>query len=461
MRQTLDRESLIARERNLIGSLLLNFDGAPLPEDAASLKPEWICNEPLHVPIARALWWLAAAGRPRDALSVIEHVKRHEQLHPDDDVEKYLFGLFQSHTAFPSELQSTCRLLADEGKRRDMRTALMQAINEMGEHESYEQALAAALARIDGKANEGMNVGLLTAEDIAHRGLDFIDRAIGGLAMGMPTGFGSLDALLYGGLHSGELVTIAGAAGGGKTTAVTSILENLVSDGERVVLVVSREMGEEQIAVRHFASLGGGRVRNMMTGDMQQSDYDAVAAAVGRLSGMKLIYDLDSNTPAQVALKAAQVKRKYGRLDAIVVDHIGLMRSNQQHQRRHEAIADITWSLKTMARQMDTTVIAVAQCKRPDSTRADAVPKLTDMAESASIERDSDTVIGVLAHRDGDLKGYTEIHVLKARMGEIGMAVAKFRHSRIAEADLAEFEAARSMAASSLAVSKTERRGIR
>lgn len=458
--QILDRESLVLRERNLLGALLCDFDGAPLPDYAASLKPEWICNEPIHVPIARALWALAAIGKPRDVLSVAEHIKRHEQLHPDDNVEQYLFGLFQSRTAFPSELKSTCKLLADAGKRCEMRTALMQAINEMGEHDSYEQALSAALAKIDGRANEGMNAGLLTADDIAQMGLRFIDNALDGLAAGMPTGFEQLDALLYGGFRSGDLVTIAGAAGGGKSTAVTTIIENIVSDGERVVLIVSREMGAEQLAVRHFASLGGGRVRNMMTGDMQQSDYDGVAAAVGRLSGMRLIYDLDSNTPAQVALKAAQVKRKYGRLDAIVVDHIGLMRSNQQHQRRHEAVAEVTWALKTLARQMDTCVVAVAQCRRPDSTRADAVPRLTDMAESASIERDSDTVIGVLAHRDGDLKGYTEIHVLKARMGELGMCPARFHRSRLVQAEEEPFEAARAAVKFSYGDARPARRGI-
>lgn len=436
-----------SREQDLLGWMMARGE---LPEHVASLKPEWFSDR-LNGYIFGIVCDLAAAGDFTDPSTVTDKLNA---AHPANENEQdrrreYVWDLVNNAAVCNHKYFAKC--IAEHGKRVEMRNALLMAANEMMEHDSYEDALSAALGHVDSRATDGMERGLLTIADIAKIGLDFIESRIDNKFQGLKTGFDDLDDLIFGGFRHSELITIFGPPKGGKTTAVTTIVENIAlskidDKNYPVILIASREMGESQLAVRHYASLGGASARNVLTGNMRDEDWNSVSAAVGRMADMNIIYDLDSNTPSQIAMKAAQVKRSRGRLDMIVVDHIGLVTSDRQRRSRIEEVTDITWSLKTLAKRMAVPVVMIAQQNRKYADRKDRTPNMADLAESSSIEKDSDLLIGVLAHREGDLRGFTEIHVIGARLGEIGMVPAKFHNNRLIPCSAAEFEMARSRA---------------
>lgn len=444
-------EAIYNRECNLLGALML--DTTKITEAMEQLKPEWFTGYRFHGMVYKAWLSLRHAGKVSDAVTVFEAVNAANELNPADSGElfKHLIEITKEAYTSPATLKQDIRRISDAGKRRELKLSLVEAIHKLDEATDYEEGRTQVMGCIDNKLTAGLERGLITGVEIAQAGIEFVQNRLEGRFVGLSTGFEDLDEQMFGGLRGGELITVFGPPKSGKTTTATAIMENIACrplpcGTMPVVAVFSREMKEIQLAVRHFASLGGASQRNLLTGHILESDLQGVSAASGVLSDTRLIYDLDSDTPSQIALKCAQIKRRYGRLDLIMVDHVGLVRSDEKKQSRVQEVTEITWAFKKLAGRMDCPLLMVAQSNREYAKRQDKTPILADLAESSSIEKDSDAIIGILSHREGELKGYIEMHLVAARMGEQGMAVAVFNNGRVRPADMNEYYSARNRA---------------
>lgn len=453
-------EVLYNRECNLLGCLML--ETTKITDAMEQLRPEWFTADKLH-PMVYAAWRnLRQSSKAVDPVTVFEEVRRSNMLSPVDlDVLfKHLVEINKEAYPAPSTLKQDVKKIRSVGQKADLRKTLIESLHALDEEEDFEAGRTMVMHALDDKLTQGLERGLMTGADIAKMGLDYIDGRLEGKFAGLRTGFDDLDELLFGGFRSGEVYTVFGPAKSGKTTTATSILENIARTPMPcgtmpVIAVFSREMGEVQLAVRHFASLGGASQRNMLVGHMTEDDWNGVSAACGVLANTQLIYDLDSYTPSQIALKCAQIKRKYGRLDLAVVDHLGLIRSDSRKNSIREELVEITWAFKQMAKRMGVAVMQVAQANRKHADRQDKTPILADLAESGSIEKDSDAIIGIVSHRDGELKGWVEIHVVAARMGTQGVCPAVFSNGRILPGQMSEYLSCKNRAEQS---GKSERR---
>jgi len=107
----------------------------------------------------------------------------------------------------------------------------------------------------------------------------------------------------------------------------------------------------------------------------------------------------------------------------VFVDYLTLITSENRDQARHEQIAEISRSLKALARELDLPVVALSQVRRDAEGK---VPNLADLRESGSIEQDADVVLFIHRSRgtdpDTETRGdvETDLIVAKQRNGPIG-----------------------------------------
>lgn len=111
----------------------------------------------------------------------------------------------------------------------------------------------------------------------------------------------------------------------------------------------------------------------------------------------------------------------------IVIDYLQLISGsiNKKNGSREQEIAEISRSLKILAKELDVPVIALSQLSRgPDQRKEDHRPMLSDLRESGSIEQDADIVMFLYRddyyNPDSEKKNIAEVIIAKQRSGSTG-----------------------------------------
>jgi replicative DNA helicase len=156
----------------------------------------------------------------------------------------------------------------------------------------------------------------------------------------------------------------------------------------------------------------------------------------------------------EIRTKARRLQIEHG-LGLLVVDYLQLMESRTRIENRVQEIAEITRSLKGIARELNIPVLALSQLSRAVEARTPATPRLSDLRESGSIEQDADVVIFIyrkamdrgLQNVPPEEKSIAEIYIAKHRNGPTGDFKLYFDDRRVSFRNL-ETRVAPPMAAS-------------
>ncbi|MCL1078092.1 replicative DNA helicase [Parashewanella spongiae] len=249
---------------------------------------------------------------------------------------------------------------------------------------------------------------------------------------GVSSGFGDLDNMTAG-FQSGDLVIVAARPSMGKTTFAMNLCEQAALHEDKPVLIFSLEMPSEQIMMRMLASLGRVDQTKIRTGRLDDDDWARVSSTMGIMleQGKMYIDDSSGLTPNDVRSRARRIAREYGGLSMIMVDYLQLMQVPALSDNRTLEIAEISRSLKALAKELGIPVIALSQLNRSLEQRADKRPINSDLRESGSIEQDADLIMFI--YRDevyndtSEDKGTAEIIIGKQRNGPIGRVRLTFQ----------------------------------
>lgn len=267
-----------------------------------------------------------------------------------------------------------------------------------------------------------------------------------GQLTGVPTGFTDLDKATAGWQKS-DLIILAARPGMGKTTLALNLVENAVFKGDnKSVAVFSLEMSSEQLALRMFSAIEEVPLKNMRDGKLTGTDFVKITEAITKLMNRDIY--IDSTASISVQDLKARVRRidkeirnkqrnqilqqnpektvnpqELPGLSLVVVDYLQLMRSGMQSENRATEVAEISRSLKAIAKEMNIPVIALSQLNR-DSDKTDRKPKLSDLRESGAIEQDADIIMFIHRNKQKNEEVstnddiLTEIIISKFRNGE-------------------------------------------
>ena len=229
----------------------------------------------------------------------------------------------------------------------------------------------------------------------------------------------------------------------------------------------SLEMSRFEIGMRLLcaeARVPWDRIRNKRVGP---TDWTNVVHAAEVLHDAPL-HIVDSGNVNIVDIRAKARRMRTGRtgLDLIIVDYLQLMTSpnTRRPDNRQQEVAEISRSLKLLAKELKIPVIALSQLNRNPESRADKRPQLSDLRESGSLEQDSDVVMFI--HRDDadpEKKREAELIVSKHRNGPTGTIKLNFEASltQFRNAARGEVAPAPVSAATAPAPSAADRRRVR
>ncbi|ALD93484.1 replicative DNA helicase [Cupriavidus gilardii CR3] len=268
---------------------------------------------------------------------------------------------------------------------------------------------------------------------------DLLTAQLEGKVQPLSTGFRDLDEKLGGGFRPGELVIVAGRPAMGKTAFALNIAANVARQSGSLVL--SMEMPLAQLHQRNTAMLGRIPMARLRQPDlMTNEDWNNVTAAAARIADLSLFLDdQPALTLLEVRAKARAVKRKHG-LALLIVDYLGLMTGGPSENRNQE-VGSYSRGLKALAKELDITVLALAQLNRDLERRADKRPTMADLRDSGEIEQDADIICFLYRDEvydpDSMAKGVCEVLIEKQRQGETGMVPLAYRGEFVLFSDLA------------------------
>lgn len=245
-----------------------------------------------------------------------------------------------------------------------------------------------------------------------------------GKVTGLSTGFVDLDNMLTG-MHGGELLLVAARPAMGKTAFVLNIAHDLAVMHSVPCAIFSLEMSKEQLVSRMIAIDAMVDSKKMKLGDLPNEDWDKVTESMEAIARSPIyIEDNSAITISELRSKCRKLKQNYN-IQLIILDYLQLMSSARPVESRQQFIADVSRSLKNLARELNVPIIALSQLSRAVDSRPDHKPVLSDLRESGSIEQDADVVMFI--YRDEYYNPETttkpqtaEIIIAKQRSGETG-----------------------------------------
>ncbi len=416
-------------EQSVLGALLI--DKEAIQKIEGSLNPEDFYKE-AHGIIFDVMRSLYEHNEPIDVLSVSNKLAERKML---DKVGDTLY-LKELTTIVPtsSHIETYSNIVQKKSMLRKLLSA-SYGIAELAEDSDDDvvRLLDEAEQKIFDISKKHLRQNFVDINTVLSTAFDRIDELHRnkGKLTGITTGFVEIDQML-GGLNRSDLIILAARPSVGKTTLALDMARHAAIFGGATVGIFSLEMAKEQLTDRLLAAEANIELWKMRTGnlgnDPDDNDFEKLSNALDTLSKTKIFMD-DSGSAnvMEVRTKARRLQSKYG-LDMLIVDYLQLMEGRSHSDNRYLEVTEITRGLKQIAKELHIPVLALSQLSRTVEQRGGiAIPRLSDLRESGSIEQDADVVMFIYRKKMDrtqvcapEEEHTAEIHIAKHRNGPTG-----------------------------------------
>ncbi|MCE5234620.1 MAG: replicative DNA helicase [Clostridiaceae bacterium] len=410
----------IEAEKSVLGSILLSHA-------AMELAVETLKSEDFHLPVHQDIFAvmlnLYNNGNAVDSVTVTDALRRAgllESVGGADYVSE--LSLFTPTAANVSHYVKIV-------EERSIMRRLVLAGNEISKDALEGESSADAL--LDDAERKIFNISMKKSQDSLihiedtvmesyHRIGELIK--LKGKLTGLTTGFYELDELTTG-LQKSDLVIVAGRPSMGKSAFMLNMALPAANKGA-TVCIFSLEMSREQLVMRMLCSEANVDMQNVKTGRLNDAELLRISNTLDPLTKANIyIDDTGGIGVTEIRSKCRRLKSSRG-LDMVVIDYLQLMQTRGKSENRVTEIAEVTRSLKILARELDVPIVLGSQLSRGPENRTDHRPHMADLRESGSIEQDADMVMMLYrpAVYDETADNTAEIILSKNRNGPTGTA---------------------------------------
>ncbi|MEN0059116.1 MAG: replicative DNA helicase [Bdellovibrio sp.] len=430
-------------EQSILGGLMLDREALDQVGDMLLAEDFY---KPSHQKIFEAIKDLHGKNQPIDIITVTNSLQAQGHMEMAGGPE-YLIGLLDK-TISSANITSHAKIVKDKATLRRLIHTNSQLIEK-----AYNQDFVDVESFVDQAESEIFKIGenktqsgLVGSMEIVKASIQKIEELYKRKAevTGLGTGFTDLDKMTSG-LHPGEMTIIAARPSMGKTAFSLNIAQHIALRLKKTIAYFSLEMGKESMMMRMLSAeskVAMGEIRN---GRIQDSAWPKLINAASALSEASIfIDDTPGMSPFEIRSRARRLKAEHG-LDCIMIDYLQLMSMKQRYNSREQEVAEISKSLKAIAKELQIPIIALAQLNRGVEGRSDRRPMLSDLRESGSIEQDADVIMMLYRDdyydkEDPDKQGHAEVIVGKQRNGATGTVKLRFdaKYNRFRDAENSE-----------------------
>ena len=266
----------------------------------------------------------------------------------------------------------------------------------------------------------------VSIKDIVIQSLESIESAAKnkGSVTGVPTGFYDLDYKTAG-LQPSDLIIVAARPSMGKTAFVLNIAEYVAVKQKISTVIFSLEMSKDQLVKRIISMNSKVDSQAIRTGDLQDEDWMKIVESAKDIGDSSLVIDDTPGITVQELRSKCRKLKLERNLGLIIIDYLQLMSGgSRKAESKQQEVAEISRSLKSLAREVNAPVIALSQLSRAVEQRPDKRPMMSDLRESGAIEQDADVVMFIYRddyyNKESNDAGVSEIIIGKQRNGPTG-----------------------------------------
>jgi replicative DNA helicase len=289
----------------------------------------------------------------------------------------------------------------------------------------------AAYKVLDEAAGTAAPAGAKSLADLIGPALELIERG-SGAEQGIRTGWTDLDELVPG-FRPGQLVTVGGRQGMGKSVVMLNIAAQAGIACGLPVLVCTLEMTSQECIERILAFEAKVDLRRLRAGTLDGHDWDRIARVHPHLSacGNLLVNDDPYMSLQGIRSDLRAMRRAGSPARLVVVDYLGLIKGTGKTESREREVSEFSRGLKLLAKEFGVPVLVGSQLNRGPELRSDHTPLPADLRDSGSVEQDSDIVILLyreeVYEKESPRAGEIDLIVAKNRQGALGTATLAFR----------------------------------
>jgi len=423
----------IEAEQAVLGAILL--ESTVINQVLEVLIPEDFYKD-AHRKIFIAMIDLDRDNKPIDLLTLFDHLKSRGNLLEEVGESSYLTYLTEL-VPTTDNVNYYAKLVKEKSIVRNLVMAATDIAHRGNDDNvDLDEFIDRAEHTILDIAQNKIKPSFYDSRELAVKALEIIEQlhARKELITGIATGFEKLDYMTSG-LQVADLVIIAARPGLGKTSLSLNIAAHAALEHGKSIGIFSLEMTKEQLMLRMLSNKSKVNFSSIRSGYIKDDDLEKLVHAADELGQAKIyIDDTPAITVLEIRAKARRQQRDKG-LDMIIVDYLQLMRGSRRSESREREIAEISGSLKALAKELSIPVIAISQLSRQTESRSDRRPQLADLRESGAIEQDADLVLFIhradVYRKDPEEKdGIAELIIGKQRNGPTGSIKLAFLEKR-------------------------------
>lgn len=418
-------------EQALLGAVIID---ANLLNEAVTLKPDDFYVDQ-HKVIFDALKELYILNKNIDIVTLINQINSNSR-ESEFDTAKYVKTLCDMGAAC-TNIADYISIIKDKSLLRALiaasRNISDKAFTESGE---AKRVVEYAEQQIYDIAGDNINNSFVPITDILVENFKEFQRIKQNpnKIEGVKTGFSELDNYFVS-LGAGDLVIVGARPGVGKTTFCLNIAANIgkaYKDGETAIF--SLEMGKDQLVNRMLSAEANIDNYTIRRASFNDQEWEDITAASSTLSKVNIVID---DTPATTTTDMKAKLRRLKNPKVVIIDYLQLIECEKYADNKVLQVAEITRSLKLMAKEMKIPIILCSQLSRPPKNVKEKRPMLSDLRDSGAIEQDADIVMLLYREDYYDNSGKADQDPNKQQ--EVECIIAKNRHGATGTAKFAYY----------------------